>query len=129
MAVIREKTVSTSAARVAGLRHSALDSRRMADSITPAWLMPIQKTKLTMKKPHMTGRFSPVTPIPRLIITPAAANPARTMRPRTATANQNHRGEYSIDPRRSRLICLAGRTLPSCIFLQLPVARWSVTGH
>ena len=40
----------------------------MADSITPAWLIPIQKTKLVMKNPHITGRFSPVTPRPRLIM-------------------------------------------------------------
>ena len=65
-AVIRLKMVSTSAARVAGRRHSAFDRRKMAESITPAWLMPIQNTKLVMKKPQKTGRFSPVTPMPRL---------------------------------------------------------------
>ena len=65
-AVIREKMVRTSAALVAGRRHSALERRRMAESITPAWLMPIQKTKLVIKKPQNTGRLSPVTPTPRL---------------------------------------------------------------
>ena len=54
IAVISEKMVSTSAARVAGRRHSALARRRMAESITPAWLIPIQNTKLVMKKPHTT---------------------------------------------------------------------------
>ena len=28
----------------------------MAESMTPAWLMPIQKTKFVMKKPQKTGR-------------------------------------------------------------------------
>ena len=64
IAVIREKTVRISAARVAGRRHSALDSRRMAESITPAWLIPIQNTKFVMKNPHITGRLRPVTPKP-----------------------------------------------------------------
>ena len=68
MAVISEKTVRISAALVAGRRHSALDRRNMAESITPAWLMPIQNTKLVMKKPHITGRFNPVTPKPWLIM-------------------------------------------------------------
>ena len=52
MAAISEKTVSTSAALVTGRRHSAWVSRRMAEIMIPAWLMPIQKTKLTMKKPQ-----------------------------------------------------------------------------
>ena len=54
IAVISEKIVSTSAARVAGRRHSAFASRKIADSITPAWLIPIQNTKLVMKNPHTT---------------------------------------------------------------------------
>ena len=64
-ASIKEKMVTTSAARVAGRRHSACARRRMAESMTPAWLIPIQNTKLVMKKAHITGRFSPVTPRPR----------------------------------------------------------------
>ena len=44
----------------------------MAESMTPAWLMPIQKTKLVMKKPQKTGRLRPVTPMPRLTMKPAA---------------------------------------------------------
>jgi hypothetical protein len=41
-------TVITSAMRVIGRRHSALDNRRMAEISVPAWLMPMKKTKLTM---------------------------------------------------------------------------------
>ena len=63
-AAIREKTVSTSAARVTGRRHSAWVRRSIAEIMIPAWLMPIQKTKLTRYTPHITGRFSPVTPKP-----------------------------------------------------------------
>ena len=44
-----------SAARTIGLRHSAWLSRRMAEIITPAWLMPTQKMKLVMKKPQKMG--------------------------------------------------------------------------
>ena len=59
IAVSRAKIVSTSAARVATRRHSALASRRIAESITPAWLMPTQNTKFVIMNPHMTGRFNP----------------------------------------------------------------------
>ena len=41
-------TVITSAMRVMGRRHSALDSRRIAEISVPAWLIPMKKTKLTM---------------------------------------------------------------------------------
>ena len=114
-AVINEKTVNTSAARVAGRRHSALDNLKIAESITPAWLMPIQKTKLTMKKPHMTGRFKPVIPMPLLIISPAALIAPRTIIAMIATVTQYQLGVVRIDRSKSRLISFAGRTLPSCI--------------
>ena len=52
MAVMSEKIVRTSAARVTGRRHSACDSRRMAETMIPAWLTPIQNTKLTTGKPQ-----------------------------------------------------------------------------
>ena len=65
--VISAKTVIVSAARTIGRRHSAWLSRRIAEIITPAWLMPTQKTKLVMKKPQNTGRFRPVTPNPWLM--------------------------------------------------------------
>tara|TARA_B100001559_G_C16238078_1_gene500991 strand:- start:111 stop:332 length:222 start_codon:yes stop_codon:yes gene_type:complete len=68
IAVISENIVSTSAALVAGLLHSALAKRRIADNITPAWLIPIQNTKLVIKNPQKIGRFRPVIPSPRLII-------------------------------------------------------------
>ena len=51
-AVSSEKIVSTSAARVTGRRHSAWVSRRMAETMIPAWLTPIQNTKLTIRKPQ-----------------------------------------------------------------------------
>ena len=63
-AAVSENTVITSAARVIGRRHSAWVSRRIAEIMMPAWLMPIQNTKLVMKKPHMMGRLRPVTPTP-----------------------------------------------------------------
>ena len=37
-----------SADRVTGRRHSAFVTRRIAEISVPAWLMPIQKTKLMM---------------------------------------------------------------------------------
>ena len=40
--------VIASAHRVTGRRHSACVTRRIAEISVPAWLMPIQKTKLTM---------------------------------------------------------------------------------
>ena len=92
-----EKTVRISAALVAGLRHSALESLRIADSITPAWLIPIQNTKLVMKNPHITGRFIPVTPRPLLTINPAALIAPSTISPSNATVIQNHFGECRID--------------------------------
>ena len=67
-AAISEKTVITSAARVTGRLHSACVSLRMAEIMIPAWLIPIQKTKLTRKKPQNTGLLSPVTPRPLFII-------------------------------------------------------------
>ena len=39
----------------------------MAESMTPAWLMPTQNTKLTSRKPHITGRLMPYTPVPWLM--------------------------------------------------------------
>ena len=41
----------------------------------PAWLIPIQKTKLTMYTPQNTGRLRPVTPTPWLIMYPKAPTP------------------------------------------------------
>ncbi len=46
--IISANTVITSAQRVTGRRHSACTSRRMAEISVPAWLMPIQNTKLVM---------------------------------------------------------------------------------
>ena len=46
--IISAKTVITSAHRVTGRRQPALTSRRIAEISVPAWLMPIQKTKLVM---------------------------------------------------------------------------------
>jgi hypothetical protein len=44
--IISAKTVMTSAHRVTGRRQPASTSRRIAEISVPAWLMPIQKTKL-----------------------------------------------------------------------------------
>ena len=44
--IISAKTVITSAHRVTGRRQPALTSLRMAEISVPAWLMPIQNTKL-----------------------------------------------------------------------------------
>ena len=44
--IISANTVMTSAQRVTGRRQPAFTSRRMAEISVPAWLMPIQKTKL-----------------------------------------------------------------------------------
>src|SRR5436190_10685759 len=44
--IIRANTVIASAHRVTGRRHVAFTRRRMAEMSVPAWLMPIQKTKL-----------------------------------------------------------------------------------
>src|ERR1700735_987045 len=62
--IITEKTVMASAQRVTGRRQVALVRRRMAEISVPAWLMPIQKTKLVMSKAQKTGEFRPHTPIP-----------------------------------------------------------------
>ena len=59
-----EKTVIASAQRVTGRRHVALQSRRIAEISVPAWLMPIQKTKLVISKAQNTGELIPHTPIP-----------------------------------------------------------------
>ena len=123
IAVISEKTVSISAARVAGRRHSALDNRRMADSMTPAWLIPIQKTKLVMKNPHITGRFKPVTPKPWLIMKPAVLMATSTMKPRTARAPKNHLGEFRMLTSSSLFTCLEFSGLPSCMMLRRD--KWS----
>ena len=46
--IISANAVITSAQRVTGRRQPALTSRRIAEISVPAWLMPIQKTKLVM---------------------------------------------------------------------------------
>ena len=44
--IISAKTVITSAQRVTGRRQPASTRRRIAEISVPAWLIPIQKTKL-----------------------------------------------------------------------------------
>ena len=58
----------------------------------PAWLMPIQNTKLTRKNPQNTGRFKPVTPKPLFIMYPKAASPVSTMTRRNSTVGNHHFG-------------------------------------
>ena len=48
--IISANTVITSAQRVTGRRQPALTSRRIAEISVPAWLMPIQNTKLVRYK-------------------------------------------------------------------------------
>ena len=81
----------------------------MAESMTPAWEMPIQKTKLVMKKPQTMGRLRPVMPRPRSIMTPMVMAAARTMVARKPTTGQNQRGVSRMDRSRSRLISGAER--------------------
>ena len=65
--IISAKAVMTSAQRVTGRRHPAFTSRRIAEISVPAWLMPIQNTKLVMKKPQNIGLRMPVIPNPQYI--------------------------------------------------------------
>src|SRR3982750_4632062 len=46
--IISANAVITSAQRVTGRRHPAFTRRRIAEISVPAWLMPIQNTKLVM---------------------------------------------------------------------------------
>src|SRR6516165_6276938 len=62
--IISEKTVITSAHRVTGRRQVALTRRRIAEISVPAWLMPIQNTKLVMSNAQNTGQLRPQTPMP-----------------------------------------------------------------
>ena len=89
-AAVSENTVSTSAARVTGLLHSAWVRRSIADIMIPAWLIPIQNTKLVMKKPHITGLFRPVTPTPLLSMYPNAPAAVRNMTSRKRTRPGHH---------------------------------------
>ena len=65
---MRVKAVIASAPRRMGARQVALVRRRMAEISVPEWDSPIQKTKVAMKTPHMTGRLRPVTHIPVFIM-------------------------------------------------------------
>ena len=62
--IISANTVITSAQRVTGRRQPALTSRRIAEISVPAWLMPIQNTKLVRYKPQNAGQRLPLTPMP-----------------------------------------------------------------
>ena len=103
--VISAKTVMVSAARTIGLRHSAWLSRRMAEIITPAWLMPTQKMKLVMKKPQKIGCCKPVTPRPWFIMKPNALAAPATISPRMETITTHHMGVLRTTSRSSLFIC------------------------
>ena len=62
--IISANAVITSAQRVTGRRQPALTSRRIAEISVPAWLMPIQNTKLVMSNAQKTGQLRPQTPMP-----------------------------------------------------------------
>ena len=102
---ISAKTVIVSAARTMGLRHSAWLRRRIAEIITPAWLMPTQKTKLVMKKPQKMGCCRPVTPKPWFIMKPNALAAPATMSPSTETSTTHHMGVLKTTSSSSLLIC------------------------
>ena len=104
-AAISEKTVMISAARTIGRRHSAWERRRIAEIITPAWLMPTQNTKLVMKKPQNTGWRNPVTPSPWLNMKPTAMTAAPTTSPSKPTSTIHHIGVVNTTCSSSRLIC------------------------
>src|SRR5712671_6731318 len=57
--IISANAVITSAQRVTGRRQPALTSRRIAEISVPAWLMPIQNTKLVISKAQKTGQLRP----------------------------------------------------------------------
>ncbi len=82
------KTVMASAQRVTGRRQVALARRRMAEISVPAWLMPIQKTKLVMSKAQKTGEFRPQTPMPCRPDSKNVHTPASTRQVAKATATQ-----------------------------------------
>jgi len=65
---MRAKAVIASAPRRMGALQVALVIRRMAEMRVPEWDRPIQKTNEAIRDPHMTGRLSPVTPIPVFIM-------------------------------------------------------------
>ena len=62
--IISANTVMTSAQRVTGRRHPAFTSRRIAEISVPAWLMPIQNTKLVRYNAQNVGQRLPLTPMP-----------------------------------------------------------------
>ncbi len=62
--IISANTVITSAHRVTGRRHPALTRRRIAEISVPAWLMPIQNTKLVRYSAQNVGQRLPLTPMP-----------------------------------------------------------------
>src|ERR671913_294967 len=58
--IINANTVMTSAHRVTGRRQPALTRRRIAEINVPAWLMPIQKTKLVRYNAQKVGQRLPL---------------------------------------------------------------------
>ena len=136
-AVTREKTVITSAARVIGRFHSAWVNRRIEEIIVPAWLTPIQKTKLTMKKPQNAGRCNPVTHSPCHTRIVTATTPAITRMNGGMNANMWRGCRLRTGQRSSSLICGAVRTgrsrirfLPSLSFHSHGISRvWPRRGH
>ena len=58
------KIVIASAERLIDVRHFWRRRHRMAEIRVPAWPIPIQKTKLTIGQPQLTGVRWPQTPTP-----------------------------------------------------------------
>ena len=102
-----ENSVRTSAARVTGRRHSAWVSRRIAETMIPAWLMPIQNTKLVIRKPQYTGLLTPSTPGPWLSSQPYAPTPVSHTRARNPKPPSHHLGMPSTSLSRLWFISLS----------------------
>ena len=58
------KTVIASDARLMDVLHFCFNRQRIAEIKVPACPIPIQKTKLTIAQPQLTGLLFPQTPTP-----------------------------------------------------------------
>ena len=83
--IISANTVITSAQRVTGRRQPALTRRRIAEISVPAWLMPIQNTKLVRYNAQNVGHRLPLRPMPYQSWKPHATAPHATTVPAAST--------------------------------------------
>src|SRR5688572_3137403 len=87
--IINANTVITSATRVTGRRQPAFTRRRIAEIRVPAWLMPIQNTKLVRYRAQKLGQRLPLTPMPYHSWYAHAAAPQATTVPVASAMAQN----------------------------------------